>query len=232
RPGAGRGAGLRPGVGGRPRPDPAGAQCRAPGAGTARRLGRSRRAAAARGRARTAGGNRPRRRRAGARRLAAHPLASLAMAADRPAVRDPRPAAAPRPRPGPGDREPALGAPAGAAGRGFRHRRLAGRAVRPALTGNGKGTPARPLPFASRFRRAGTWPGRRMARTQSALAAATTASVVMLKYLYSSPAGAEAPKRSRPMTAPSRPTYLRQKSVTPASTATRLRTDFGSTDSR
>src|SRR5690606_451141 len=64
------------------------------------------------------------------------------------------------------------------------------------------------------------------------LAASTTASVVMLKYLYSSPAGAEAPKRSRPMTAPSRPTYLRQKSVMPASTATRLRTAFGSTDSR
>src|SRR5690606_22916578 len=70
------------------------------------------------------------------------------------------------------------------------------------------------------------------ARPQRPLAASTTASVVMLKYLYSSLAGAEAPKRSRPITAPSRPTYLRQKSVMPASTATRLRTALGSTDSR
>src|SRR5690606_12129859 len=66
----------------------------------------------------------------------------------------------------------------------------------------------------------------------SALAAATTASTVMPKCLYSSPAGALAPKVSMPITAPSRPTYWRQKPVTPASTATRLRTAPGSTDSR
>ena len=54
----------------------------------------------------------------------------------------------------------------------------------------------------------------------------------MPKCLNSSPAGAEAPKLSMPTTAPSRPTYLPQKPVTPASTATRRRTALGSTDSR
>ena len=39
--------------------------------------------------------------------------------------------------------------------------------------------------------------------------------------LNSAPAGADSPKRSMPTTAPSRPTYLYQPSVTPASTATR-----------
>src|SRR5690606_30902676 len=73
-----------------------------------------------------------------------------------------------------------------------------------------------------------------MAQTtrQSAFAAATTASTVMPKCRYRSPAGALAPKVSMPTTAPSRPTYWRQQPVTPASTATRLRTDDGSTDSR
>src|SRR5262249_5717262 len=54
-------------------------------------------------------------------------------------------------------------------------------------------------------------------------AAPTTSSTVKPKYLNSASAGADAPKRSMPITAPSRPTYLRQKSVTPASIATRLR---------
>jgi hypothetical protein len=44
--------------------------------------------------------------------------------------------------------------------------------------------------------------------------------------------GADPPKLSMPTTAPSRPTYLRQKSVMPASIATRLRQASGSTDSR
>ena len=61
---------------------------------------------------------------------------------------------------------------------------------------------------------------------------AAIASAVMPKCLYSWSAGAEAPKVSMPITAPSRPTNWRQKPVTPASTATRLRTAFGSTDSR
>src|SRR5690349_1089414 len=41
-------------------------------------------------------------------------------------------------------------------------------------------------------------------------AAATTSSTVKPKYLNSASAGADAPKRSMPTTAPSRPTYLRQ----------------------
>src|SRR6185503_11472613 len=46
-------------------------------------------------------------------------------------------------------------------------------------------------------------------------------SAVKPKCLKRSPAGADSPKRSMPTTAPSSPTYLRQKSVTPASIATR-----------
>src|SRR5690606_31298918 len=44
----------------------------------------------------------------------------------------------------------------------------------------------------------------------SASAASTTLSTVKPKYSNSLSAGAEAPKRSMPITAPSRPTYLRQ----------------------
>src|SRR6185312_9449965 len=62
--------------------------------------------------------------------------------------------------------------------------------------------------------------------------AATTASTVKPKYLNNASAGADAPNVSMPTTWPSRPTYLRQKSVTPASMATRLRTVGGSTLSR
>src|SRR5688500_2862998 len=55
--------------------------------------------------------------------------------------------------------------------------------------------------------------------------AAATFSAVNPKCLNSAPAGADSPKRSMPTTAPrgssAAPTYLRQKSVTPASTATR-----------
>src|SRR3569832_21854 len=51
--------------------------------------------------------------------------------------------------------------------------------------------------------------------------AVTTFSGVKPKCLNKTPAGADSPKVSMPTTAPSRPTYLRQKSVTPASTATR-----------
>src|SRR5690606_7365618 len=63
-------------------------------------------------------------------------------------------------------------------------------------------------------------------------AASMTLSTVKPKCLNRSPAGALAPNRSMPITAPSSPTYLRQKSETPASMATRLRQAFGSTDSR
>ena len=42
------------------------------------------------------------------------------------------------------------------------------------------------------------------------IAASTTRSTVMPKCRYSASAGAEAPKLSMPITAPSRPTYLRQ----------------------
>src|SRR5712671_4906037 len=51
------------------------------------------------------------------------------------------------------------------------------------------------------------------------LTAFATFSGVKPKCLNRSPAGADSPNRSRPTTTPSRPTYLRQKSVTPASTA-------------
>ncbi|ENO90399.1 Permease protein PstA [Thauera linaloolentis 47Lol = DSM 12138] len=66
------------------------------------------------------------------------------------------------------------------------------------------------------------------AQARTFLTAAATASAVMPKSLNSSPAGADSPKRSMPTTSPSRPTYLRQPSVTPASTATRGR-PLGST---
>src|SRR5258706_6177880 len=52
------------------------------------------------------------------------------------------------------------------------------------------------------------------------LTAFATFSGVKPKCLKRSPAGADSPNRSRPTTAPSRPTYLRQRPVTPASTAT------------
>src|SRR5690606_4397379 len=65
-----------------------------------------------------------------------------------------------------------------------------------------------------------------------ALAASTTRSTVKPKCGIRSSIGALAPKVSMPTTAPSRPTYLRQKPVTPASIATRLRQASGSTDSR
>src|SRR5438128_2540124 len=45
------------------------------------------------------------------------------------------------------------------------------------------------------------------------LTAFATFSGVKPKCLKRSPAGADSPNRSRPTTAPSRPTYLRQKSV-------------------
>ena len=57
-------------------------------------------------------------------------------------------------------------------------------------------------------------------------------STVMPKCGNSASAGALAPKVSMPTTAPSRPTYLRQKSVTPASIATRFLHQPGSTLSR
>src|SRR6185503_6005104 len=53
------------------------------------------------------------------------------------------------------------------------------------------------------------------------LTAFTTFSGVKPKCLKTSAAGADSPNVSMPTTAPSMPTYLRQKSVTPASTATR-----------
>ena len=53
--------------------------------------------------------------------------------------------------------------------------------------------------------------------------ALTTFATVKPNSLNSTPAGADSPKRSRPMTLPSRPTYFHQPSVTPASTATRGR---------
>src|SRR5437667_3135712 len=52
------------------------------------------------------------------------------------------------------------------------------------------------------------------------LTLSTTFSAVMPKYLNNSPAGADSPKVSIPMTGPSS-TYLDQPAVTPASTATR-----------
>src|SRR5690606_23219616 len=66
----------------------------------------------------------------------------------------------------------------------------------------------------------------------SASTRATMMASVKPKYLNSSPAGAEAPKVVMPTTSPSRPTYLRQKSAWAASTATRARTEGGSTLSR
>src|SRR5690606_29975826 len=79
-------------------------------------------------------------------------------------------------------------------------------------------------------RKSGLRPRRQI--LQSAFAASTIASAVKPKCSNSTPPGALAPKRSMPTTAPSRPTYWRQKPVMPASTATRLRTALGSTDSR
>src|SRR5690606_37213835 len=57
---------------------------------------------------------------------------------------------------------------------------------------------------------------------QSAFTAAATISTVKPKCANKVSAGADAPKPSMPITAPSSPTYLRQKSLTPASIATRL----------
>src|SRR5690606_24847502 len=74
--------------------------------------------------------------------------------------------------------------------------------------------------------------GKFQAQFSTVSRAATTLSSVMPKYLYRSPAGAEAPKPVMPTTAPSRPTYFCQKSTWPASTATRARTAGGSTVSR
>jgi hypothetical protein len=73
---------------------------------------------------------------------------------------------------------------------------------------------------------------RAASRQRNDLATATTFSTVKPKCGINASIGADAPKRSMPTTPPSRPTYLRQKSVTPASIATRLRQALGSTDSR
>src|SRR5690606_20317942 len=59
----------------------------------------------------------------------------------------------------------------------------------------------------------------------------TTRCAVRSKCLNSAPAGADSPKPSRPTTAPSRPTYLYQPDVEPASMATRGR-PAGSTCAR
>src|SRR6185312_14735896 len=63
------------------------------------------------------------------------------------------------------------------------------------------------------------------------LTTSATRSGVKPKCLKSSPAGADSPKRSMPTTLPSRPTYLRQRSDDPASTATHGN-DCGNTLSR
>jgi len=55
----------------------------------------------------------------------------------------------------------------------------------------------------------------------NAFAAATTWSTVKPKWGISASIGADAPKLSMPITTPSSPTYLRQKTLTPASIATR-----------
>lgn len=62
---------------------------------------------------------------------------------------------------------------------------------------------------------------------QSCLTASTTASALMPSSFMAMPPGALRPKRSMPTTLPSRPTYLLQRPVTPASMATRLRHEGG-----
>ena len=77
------------------------------------------------------------------------------------------------------------------------------------------------VPPMSATRRVNAARGSRCLEPSTARAAAATCSTVKPKCLNNSPAGADSPKRSMPTTSPSSPTYLRQKSVTPASTATR-----------
>jgi DNA polymerase III subunit beta len=59
-----------------------------------------------------------------------------------------------------------------------------------------------------------------ISRSSTDLTAATTRSGTNSKYRIKSLAGADSPNRSMPTTTPRRPTYLRQMSGTPASTAT------------
>src|SRR5690606_18923163 len=68
--------------------------------------------------------------------------------------------------------------------------------------------------------------------SSNSLTVSTTASVVKPKCSINCAIGADSPKVSMPMMAPSRPTYLYQKSLCAASIATRANTSLGNTVSR
>src|SRR6187551_2245943 len=98
-----------------------------------------------------------------------------------------------------------------------------------------RATPASPLPIVGCFPKCppssvGMRP-RRPSRT-TRRATSVTRSAVNPNFSKIVPAGADAPKWSSPMIAPSSPTQRSQPSETPTSTLTRFRTDGGRTASR
>ena len=94
----------------------------------------------------------------------------------------------------------------------------------------GPGSGGRPCGRSGRRRRSGC--GRAGPRATTRRAMSVTRSAVNPNFSKIVPAGADAPKWSSPMIAPSSPTQRSQPSDTPISTLTRLRTDGGSTESR